>query len=920
MAKNEMKSPIFGQVEIARDAAAFPLAGLRVRAPDGREVFTAADGSFHFPGLDPAARVEVFAGDAFLSAGRLDQPLTLHPAPSEATEGISTGALHADDAALIIKFVGPERAAPFLAAAATLSSIETLARGYLADGSGADALFDLLERERPWSAKPPPRLQKGPAIATPLALSAPGALPFAGAVIGTMFELTDARNRAVSVFFRYAEPLARAVRTARAIADGRIAPEKLFELSDWAIKVFDEPDINLKDLFKEGPLSWLDPLKGIPPILKEWWWLDPAHQAWAQCVFSTRPSFGKPPSAPNFIFGVKPNAICANAAAAGPVRLALISQAGGFANFDFTEWALTIDGQRATILNQAPDEVEIEVAGLRPGCHVLNWLWLKGGTPWLADAVTPACIDALRIDLPTFGLPPWIINKTPSLNPSLSVVSASIGQFSANGSSGATLSVEACRDTIFSWNVIAQLCARDTSLISVSLLRDGQALATKLPLIGSFVEPGSDQNNTYTLRVVVSDSNGATCGPPLERDISLTRIQRLRLTMPPELRVGATATARVTRSCPAPAGGTTVGLQISPAGRASAPAGVTIPAGNTFVDVALAGLECGSATLTATAPDHVSASASTCVIGPPGLRTPLNSAPIIPCKGEKLNLDLHCVGQELRVVLIAVANGSRTPLSVTPPTNPCVEDTILSITIPPNIAIGDYDVEVSDRGGTVVLGRVSLAPPPASIKLAPPPAGGKLRVPFACSNGAPNTPAEIKFNAVGDRVEITTASGVPPIIVTRPQNKGTCDEWTGKADVFVPCSGLTVNLVAINTGGPSQAISVPIEVDSTGVYSSIRFRNQTGSNSQLRIFLSAIGKDPATGQKTTNAIFGDAGRLLLAPGSGQNEITISLNDCQEYEYEVRIYTPNDVSEWVVRERTTIRGGQCGGQRDVLSTS
>jgi len=917
MAKNKDKvdSSAVGQVEIARGAIAFPLVDLRVRAPDGREVFTNSDGSFHFAGLDPASRVEVFAGDTFLAAGRLDQPLAVQPVPVDPTVGRPTGALHPQDAALLVKLVGPRRAAPFLAAAATLSSIETLARGYVADGSDSDALVELLGRERPWSAKPPPRDRKAPAIATNLALTAPGALPFAGALIETTLGLSDARNRAISAFLRFAEPLARAVRTARAIADGRLAPQALLDLSEWANKVFDETDAALPDLLKEGPLPWLD--SGIPPKLQGWWWLDPANQAWAQCVFGTRPTFSKPEPAPGILFSVDPKAICATAAAAGPVRLVLrASSPGGFRTLDFNEWALYIDGLPLTILNKAPDgsEVEVEVTGLRPGCHALNWVSLKGNGWWEGDAVTPACSEALRLDLPSVSMPLWFFNPRPSLGtPSLSVVAATITSFTADGSRGPSLDLEACRPTTFAWDVAAQVCAADTSLIAVSLLRDGQVLQANLPFIGSFVEPGSDQSNTYTLRVVVSDAAANNCGPPLERTITLARHQRLSLVMPPELRVGATATVRVSRSCPAPLGGAVVALQTPSGALISAPNNVTIPAGATFVDVTLNGLACGPATLTVTAPDHTPASGTICVIGLPSVRTSISPAQIIPCAGDQLRLDLRCVGPDLRVVLVAVSNSARTILSFTPAAATCVGDSIVLITIPGSLALGDYDVEVSDRAGTAVVGRVSLLPPPPSLTLTQPSTGTTLEVPFKCTNGAPLTKATIRFRAVGDRVEVTKGQGAPLTVVTRPPSFGLCDDWPGEVNVEVPCQGQSVTLVAFNSSREtSQPVNVTVQVDSRSVHSRILFRNQSGL--LLRISMSIIRRNPDGSVVRTALSDQWLGHTLAAPPT---QFPFPLSPCTEYSYTVR-QSLGASGEPVVRDVPDgIIGGPCGGTLEVL---
>ncbi len=78
---------------------------------------------------------------------------------------------------------------------------------------------------------------------------------------------------------------------------------------------------------------------------------------------------------------------------------------------------------------------------------------------------------------------------------------------------------------------------------------------------------------------------------------------------------GNTSIFRVTLSAPAPAGGQTVNLSSSNAAAATVPPFVTIPAGSSFIDLAVTGVAAGSASITASAPNYTSASTLVTVTG-----------------------------------------------------------------------------------------------------------------------------------------------------------------------------------------------------------------------------------------------------------------------------------------------------------------
>lgn len=932
---DESPTQIFaGRVLGPPGSPAFALAGLRVSVADkpSQIAFTDASGDFRLIGVDlpEGTTLLVHRGEDVIGAGTLVPHGVIEIAPPAApnvlTSPDSAAPLTVADRKLLFSLLaeieGIDKAVIHAIAMglAELALLETEARAFLA-GERADVnVLALITEESPWNTKVPFFAKRAAEADEVFALISPGAPVLAGALLAD--ELEHAGERAITAYLRRAEPLARLVRTARLVGAGAAKPETLAEMARWAAPRLAGP-ISTKDLveqFRKGPTfppqprdprAPRDPL--WPPVRSRYEWLDPRNAEWLNCVFSVPnrvPPRQKTPKGPTGFFSVTPSAIC-KSAATGVVTLRLTATTSNFgAQADFPDWLLSVGTASVNITSWTSLEIVAEVTGLASGCNLVRWVYPMSPPE---DVIGEACRQALR-------LPPWqpfVIPELPApgSRAGVSVLDPLILGFTANGASavvgGPTVTVEACTVISLGWSVNPKTCG-DEGLVSVSLLRDGSVLAANLPFAGTRQE-AADANHTYTLRVESKNSDGNACGT-LDRTLSTTTFHRLTLILPPQITGGTSVKASVRVSCPAPAGGLSVTLVASPAGKVGVPASVNIPAGQREVEFDVAGQGCGGASLTASAPaPHNGATAATCVLRPPQFTLP-TLAPLQACVAESFTLTASCVTAQVVATLISAA-GERTRATVklvSGGSGPCVGDAVLRITTTP-MGAGAYDFELSDRGGaTLSTTRLSFVSTPVVVKVSP---VGTVVAQSAC----PDTIATLRVFARGaDRVIGTVASTGVQVLIMRPESSDPCDEWTAEAEFAVVCPTDSINLVAVSgsAGAPpvmsSAPFTVPVQVNSSNVFSAISFRNQSGH--LLRISISRLDPDGLGGK--TRVFLGDT-PLGSNPGNTPpTEFRFSLTHCAEYSYTVR--------QTFAGRETTVRdvpngviGGACGGVLDVL---
>jgi len=903
---------------------------LRVYVAEQPDLFTYADaaGNFHFLDtfLAPGTPLIVNSDDNVLGQGVVGEPVILNVAEAPLQADTNQPIAKADVEVLSKMLGSPEGVRPFLVAAKELALIETAALALLTGTGDIDApdevLTALLSEEPAWEGKAPPRAYRsktsGPGLdganadqAPLLWLNSPGAPVVAAALLPELGP--NGSDRAISAYLRRAEPLLRLIRLSRAFAAGSSPPEDLLAMADWARDVLAGPrsDVSLPELLKAGPLPPPpDPFGGplFPPLPDRWRWLDPINAEWLNCALRARPPILEKtlPPGPERFFSVKPSAVCVPGNSSDAIILTLTSDTGGgFGNrTDFSDWGLTVGRGRVEITDSDWTDavVTAKVFGLGAGCHAIGWAYAAAQLP--VDPIGGACRQALRLpDWPN-RLPPWLLLPTPG-GASLSVLDPRIQGFTADGSRGPILTAEGCVDVNLAWSVVTGGCRGSESLLEITLLRDGVVLYSGLGLVGSKVV-NERETHSYTLRVLARNSEGDACGAPIERNLTVARLLQLTLVLPSQLVVGIAGQATVRISCPAPAAGLPVALGAFPATGLQLPTPpVTIQPGEREVSFALTGLVCGTGTVTADAPEYPQAIAGTCVLGVPVIRVPPQiSQPMPACQTNNLTLLVGCVGAGVTATLIDTAPEPRQVPGVGVARigasgGSCVGDATLNLTLP-RVGPGTYELKITDRGGTIIATTLRFVTVP-SVR-------ADVAAPLVAQHACPVTRAELRFTAGGgtDRVEVTVASSREQLIVDRPAGLEPCADWSGTAVLPVSCPADSLSMVAqsgpVGSSRSAVPVVVPVRVNSSGVYSAIRFRNRTGRVGVGRVYRQLPdGSREATSDDTELA--------------GSAESVYPLTPCTRYFYSTetlgenritRIYGANNLAE-----REGKLGGTCG---------
>lgn len=641
-------------------------------------------------------------------------------------------------------------------AVSDLGALDRLALDSLAGVTSLDLVVAAVEDFAPWTGQLPVQGVINPETVPALALRSPGALPLAAYLGGGLRAAPDgeaesardaglrySRKAMTAVLWR-AEPVARLVFAARAWSEKRLQTESFAAVVTAMAGILREPlaPQTLVAAFREGltimpfprpvePTDWLWPRR--PPYSE---WLLPENQAWAHCMFGLHQAFRPPPTTPQSApppGSITPATVCSGSIPSTGLEVLLNAPVGG--SFGPQEpisgsgegWGLSVNGSAAEIIAWTAKDIRFVTKALTPGCNTLSWTWSSNWTPD-ENGVGAACIEALRIPQVSlvFGTKALINNSTRfwlAPAPPLVVSGPSVGQFAASDGSGPT-PAEACTPVTISWQVKGLGCQAAAALATVRLIRERQVagVAEQLVLVSdgepqATVSQTLDTTATYRLEVTSRDGAGNPCGTS-EAVITVARQKRIRLNLPPRVIAGQPATGTVSVSCPAPRGGLLVSFAVAPDGALGVPA-VRIQEGATTAPVTLTAALCGTAAVTATAPGHTEATASTCGLVAPTITAVKLPAAMPACEAFSVEVVAKCVTQAPELKAFAVAAGERTPLVVrAPAAGACGRSATLMLDVPA-LAPDTYTIVLEDVGGTVAAAQSFTVTPNPRIVSAP---------------------------------------------------------------------------------------------------------------------------------------------------------------------------------------------------------
>lgn len=390
--------------------------------------------------------------------------------------------------------------------------------------------------------------------------------------------------------------------------------------------------------------------------------LDERQVCIAEFVFTAMrlaPQLGRP-SFP-LIGSVTPADQCH--ATAGPITL-LPPMGQQFPSQDITKGGTfpAIDRVPATILYWTPQQIRLALpAGIKAGCHVVGWVYLyppgvvsqlhaigEQCRPWFGGGGLTRAPYALWEDQGRFSL----------------ISAPLIGTF--HGPNGSTrVSAEACTPVTLSWAVVLDACPGTATQLAVTMWRDGQLFRVSLPTASQLAVSDSSPR-TYTLRAQARLA-GQLCGQT-EQSLTVNRFNVLRVQAQGDTRCvqpGIGVTLNVTVSCPAPPGGLPVTVTSSHPARGAGASG-TIDEGTTSTAIeVLTGTECGTATLTVTAPNHPQAQVSITVASYPTISA-VSPTALQTCEPVSLTVDGSCLGEQAADIRAGVElNGQWVPGTVT---------------------------------------------------------------------------------------------------------------------------------------------------------------------------------------------------------------------------------------------------------------
>ncbi len=658
--------------------------------------------------------------------------------------------------------------------------------------------------------------------------------------------------RGVTALIWRAEPLARVVQAARALALRQLDVQGFSTVLDAALSMLStmpKPAELVRTLGRSpvvlpqpevGPGGpWWPPRK--PPFSA---WLLPENQAWAHCalglaqLFKPLPDLPKTSPPPGL---VTPASICG-----GPPPLAgwpLTISGLGFG--DQGDWGVAVNGVAARVNSWKDDLIAIETDALRAGCNQLSWTYASSWTPE-DNGVGDACLEALRLPRTrlTIGTEALLANLTRFwTHPgSVSVMAPRVAAFTA--SAGVAAATSACTPVTLAWRIDDLPCLQDRGAMQIRLLRDGQPLATGLPPVGSRIDADLlDRDANYEIELTSADAAGQACAA-VRASLRVQRLpKQVRIIGPAQVRSATPVTVELQVPCPAPPGGLAVSLASTPSGSLGHPAVVTIAAGTRSAQVMVTAgpSTCGAATLRAAAADHQDGTWATCVQLPPRIVAFIPPTDLKACERNQLRFDAECVAVPPSLRAFAVgAGGARVALTVSGlgTAGSCAAARTLTVGVPP-LPAGTYSLLIENDLGSATAGATfDLAPNPRIVS-----APRSVSVNEPCGSGRQRT-VTVRVSGA-DAVEFSYQG--TPQTVTRPGMSADCAEWAATFTFDFDRTG-TIDVVPKlgSQRGAAQAVAVDLAL---GVAVSVyRLRGPAFMNvsAQLTRIETAVGGQPTS--------------------------------------------------------------------------
>lgn len=478
---------------------------------------------------------------------------------------------------------------------------------------------------------------------------------------------------------------------------------------------------------------------------------------------------------------------------------------------------MAVNGAAAHVVSWQNDAIVIQTRALRPGCNTLSWTHDSSWTPD-DNGVGSACMQVLRTPswAATAGTGAMLAHLTRfwTRPGSLSVMAPRIAAFTA--SAGVATPAEPCAPVVLSWRVEDLPCPQDRAALRVSLSRDSEILATGLPFVGSFTEAEPiDRDASYELTISSRDAAGQPCAA-VQASVTVRRApKRVELSGPAQVKSSAPATLEIELPCPAPEGGLTLTLSSQPAGSLAHPASVQVAAGSRHiqVNVAAGSTLCGTATLTASAPDHQDGTWSTCVQLAPRIVSFVPPAGLKACERIRLSIEAECVPPELRAFAVDGARG-RHPLMISGLGAPgsCAGTRALTLTVPP-LPAGTYGLVIESDVGSATAGETfDLAANPRIVR-----APTSISVDDPCFAGRRKTLTVTVAGA--DAVEFTYASVQQT--VRRQGSTDVCDTWSATFTFDFDRTGV-IDVVPLLGSLRGAALAVDVELTASAAVSVYR--------------------------------------------------------------------------------------------------
>jgi hypothetical protein len=349
----------------------------------------------------------------------------------------------------------------------------------------------------------------------------------------------------------------------------------------------------------------------------------------------------------------------------------------------------------------------------------------------------------------------------------------SASAWSTDSPKSLTIKAEGCRDVTITWHFGfggQEPTVHPGDYIRVRITDSaGNVVGEALPHDGSVVVNQRD-DETYTL-LAVAEVEGESCAQDTAT-VGVQREQRLALAGATLVETGHSKTVAVARSCPSPAGGTTVALQSSNPARLQVPATVTIPEGATSSAAATItgdGAGCSTVSVTATADGHKPATRDVLIYDVPVVSALVPSS-VAACRQFTLTVHGTCFASSGSTVHLRHGDVERA-LNVSN-----ASATTITCSLPPGQTLtpGTWQLTVTARG---------LESQPASLVADPVPAtivsfvGLPTQV-WPCIPTPVNMVWEVRDD---ERVTVVRVQGTTTAPVAEATSLSICGSTTGSA-------------------------------------------------------------------------------------------------------------------------------------------